>query len=162
MAGLKVSPLSIRTSDQKCQQVQNADLWGANLCLEWQFIWGFKSILTANLWFMMLGLSMEAHKQGGKIPNLLSNWIAFCSVLSLEGEAEEVQDSKGSLRKAQRKLSNQKRVSNPLSFPHLQFWSFHILFHIIFHIIDSIVYYFPNSNIEKLARLCKTNYRRTR
>lgn len=59
---------------------------------------------------MMLGLSMEAHKQGGKIPNLLSNWIAFCSVLSLEGEAEEVQDSKGSLRKAQRKLSNQKSL----------------------------------------------------
>lgn len=67
---------------------------------------------------MMLGLSMEAHKQGG---NLLSHWIAFCSVLSLEGEAEEVQDLKGSLKKAQSKLSNQKRVSNPLSFPHLRF-----------------------------------------
>lgn len=128
MAGLKVPPLSTRTSDWKCQQVQNADLWGTNLGLEWQFIWGFKSILTANLWFMMLGSSMEVHKQGGKIPNLLSDWIAFCSVLSLGDEAEEVQDSKGSLRKTQSKFSNQERVSNPLSFPHLLLsWSFHIL-----------------------------------
>lgn len=49
MAGLKVRPLSTRKSNGKCEQVQNADLWGTNLGLEWQFIWGFKSILTANL-----------------------------------------------------------------------------------------------------------------
>lgn len=48
------------------------------------------------------------------------------------------------------------------SSPDLFIFYFFILFHIILHILDSIVYYFPNSNIEKLARICKTNYRRTK
>lgn len=39
MAGLRFPPLSIRKGNRKCQQqAQNADLWGANFGLEWQFM----------------------------------------------------------------------------------------------------------------------------